>query len=178
MQCNAKLLLIITLLPRFLLRSLAVSTLSDLTLYQSSSGEEEAHIPDVHSSISGLLMDISNRFVITCGDKVARVFHNVAGYKGQLIRSSIALIFACLCIFHMIWRSNTIFIHAIQDVLIICTNRHNNGKQREDHQQPSGEIGRRETAKGNRGSARETRQNPLIVYSSGRIEYWRIGARR
>ena len=99
---------LITFLPRFLLRSLAVSTLSDLTLYQSSSGEEEAHIPDVHSSISGLLMDISNRFVITCGDKVARVFHNVAGYKGQLIRTSIAMITACPCIFHMIRRSNTV----------------------------------------------------------------------
>lgn len=65
-------------------RSLAVSSASDLTIYQSSSGVEEAFISDVHSSISGLLVDASNRFVITCGDKVARAFHNVAGYKGTI----------------------------------------------------------------------------------------------
>ena len=60
-----------------------MSSLSELTMYQASSGEEEAYIPDVHSSISGLLVDASNRFVLTSGDKVARVFHNVAGYKGN-----------------------------------------------------------------------------------------------
>jgi len=65
-------------------RSLAVSSVSDLSLYQSSSGVEELFIADVHSSISGLLVDASNRFVITCGDKVARAFHNVAGYKGTI----------------------------------------------------------------------------------------------
>ena len=72
----------LSLPPLLLPRSLAVSSVSDLSLYQSSSGVEELFIADVHSSISGLLVDASNRFVITCGDKVARAFHNVAGYKG------------------------------------------------------------------------------------------------
>ena len=60
-----------------------MSSVSDLSLYQASSGVEEAYISDVHSCISGLVIDASNRFVLTCGDKVARVFHNIAGYKGQ-----------------------------------------------------------------------------------------------
>jgi len=65
-------------------RSLVVSTLSDLTLFQSHSGVAEASISGVHSFVSGLLVDSSNRFVLTCGDKIARVFHNVAGYKGTI----------------------------------------------------------------------------------------------
>jgi len=65
-------------------RSLAIAAGSDLTLYQSSSGVEEVRIKDVHSSISGLLVDQSNRFIVTAGDRIARVFHNIAGYKGTM----------------------------------------------------------------------------------------------
>lgn len=72
-------------------RSLAVSCVSDVTLYQSSSGDEELFLPDVHSVISGLLIDASNRFLLTCGDKVARVFHNIAGYKGTISENKVKI---------------------------------------------------------------------------------------
>jgi len=65
-------------------RSLAIASQSNLTLYQAASGQEEAQFTDVHSSVAGLCIDSSNRFILTCGDRIVRVFHNVAGYKGTI----------------------------------------------------------------------------------------------
>ncbi|XP_041096888.1 transducin beta-like protein 2 isoform X1 [Polyodon spathula] len=66
-------------------RVVAISCGSSLALYSAASGELEEEFQGVHSEeISSLHFDINNRFVVTSGDRVIRVFHNTPGYRAAI----------------------------------------------------------------------------------------------
>ncbi|TFJ96524.1 pyridine nucleotide-disulfide oxidoreductase [Platysternon megacephalum] len=63
-------------------RVLAISSSTSITVYNTRSGEEEEHFVNVHGEyITDLAFDINSRYLVSCGDRAIRVFHNTAGYR-------------------------------------------------------------------------------------------------
>ncbi|XP_038231591.1 transducin beta-like protein 2 isoform X1 [Dermochelys coriacea] len=63
-------------------RVLAISSSTSITVYNTRRGEEEEHFVNVHGEyITDLAFDINSRYLVSCGDRAIRVFHNTAGYR-------------------------------------------------------------------------------------------------
>ncbi|KAH1179013.1 transducin beta-like protein 2 [Mauremys mutica] len=63
-------------------RVLAVSSSTSITVYNTRRGEKEEHFVNVHGEyITDLAFDINSRYLVSCGDRAIRVFHNTAGYR-------------------------------------------------------------------------------------------------
>ncbi|KAG9485782.1 hypothetical protein GDO78_008721 [Eleutherodactylus coqui] len=66
-------------------RVVAISSVCDITVYNAQTGEVEEEFKSVHGdTISDLAFDSNNRFLVSTGDRVIRVFHNTAGYKASI----------------------------------------------------------------------------------------------
>lgn len=64
----------------------AVAAGDTLALYSVRTGQLDQSISDVYpmeagGGITGVMFDALGRYVLTCGDKHVRVFHNVTGYR-------------------------------------------------------------------------------------------------
>ncbi|XP_063002692.1 transducin beta-like protein 2 [Elgaria multicarinata webbii] len=63
-------------------RALAISSSTNIFVYNTQRGEEEERFEAVHGEhITDLAFDVSSRFLVSCGDRAIRVFHNTAGYR-------------------------------------------------------------------------------------------------
>lgn len=63
-------------------RVLAISSSTSITVYNTRRGEQEEHFVHVHGEyIMDLAFDINSRYLVSCGDRAIRVFHNTAGYR-------------------------------------------------------------------------------------------------
>ncbi|XP_053864324.1 transducin beta-like protein 2 [Malaclemys terrapin pileata] len=63
-------------------RVLAISSSTSITVYNTRRGEKEEHFVNVHGEyITDLAFDINSRYLVSCGDRAIRVFHNTAGYR-------------------------------------------------------------------------------------------------
>ncbi|XP_032625853.1 transducin beta-like protein 2 isoform X1 [Chelonoidis abingdonii] len=63
-------------------RVLAISSSTSITVYNTRRGEKEEHFVSVHGQyITDLVFDINSRYLVSCGDRAIRVFHNTAGYR-------------------------------------------------------------------------------------------------
>ncbi|XP_075761109.1 transducin beta-like protein 2 isoform X2 [Pelodiscus sinensis] len=63
-------------------RVLAISSCTSITVYNTRMGEKEEHFVNVHGEyITDLVFDINSRYLVSCGDRAIRVFHNTAGYR-------------------------------------------------------------------------------------------------
>ncbi|KAM9117472.1 transducin beta-like protein 2 [Pangshura tecta] len=63
-------------------RVLAISSSTSITVYNTRRGEKEEHFVSVHGEyIMDLAFDINSRYLVSCGDRAIRVFHNTAGYR-------------------------------------------------------------------------------------------------
>lgn len=70
----------------------AISCGTNITVYNTRRGEEEERFVGVHTQhIADLAFDTSGRFLVSCGDRVIRVFHNTAGYRAVLEEMEAAL---------------------------------------------------------------------------------------
>lgn len=60
-----------------------------IRIFRSDGPVEEGHVEEPHGNeiVAGLKFSVDGRYFVTVGDKVARVFHNVAGYKAQARRA-------------------------------------------------------------------------------------------
>ncbi|KAM3933669.1 transducin beta-like protein 2 [Leptodactylus fuscus] len=66
-------------------RVVAIASICDITVYNAQTGEIEEEFKSVHGNvISDLAFDINNRFLVSTGDRVVRVFHNSAGYRAAI----------------------------------------------------------------------------------------------
>uniref|UniRef100_A0A8C3SFC8 Transducin beta like 2 n=2 Tax=Chelydra serpentina TaxID=8475 RepID=A0A8C3SFC8_CHESE len=63
-------------------RVLAISSSTSITVYNTRRGEKEEHFVNVHGEyITDLAFDVNSRYLVSCGDRAIRVFHNTAGYR-------------------------------------------------------------------------------------------------
>lgn len=63
-------------------RTVAVAGSTDIVVYNTRRGEEEERFLGVHSQrIADLAFDTTGRYVVSCGDRAIRVFHNTAGHR-------------------------------------------------------------------------------------------------
>ncbi|XP_015736473.1 transducin beta-like protein 2 [Coturnix japonica] len=70
----------------------AISCGTNITVYNTRRGEEEERFVGVHTQhIADLAFDTSGRFLVSCGDRAIRVFHNTAGYRAVLEEMEAAL---------------------------------------------------------------------------------------
>ncbi|XP_053703594.1 transducin beta-like protein 2 [Synchiropus splendidus] len=66
-------------------RVVALSSGSNIAMYSAVSGQLEEEMLAVHSEdITDLKFDINGRFLVSCGDKAIRVFHNAPGYRAAI----------------------------------------------------------------------------------------------
>ncbi|XP_077150634.1 transducin beta-like protein 2 [Ranitomeya variabilis] len=66
-------------------RVVAIASVCDITVYNAQTGDVEEEFKSVHGDvISDLAFDINNRFLVSTGDRVIRVFHNSAGYRAAI----------------------------------------------------------------------------------------------
>ncbi|XP_005986922.1 transducin beta-like protein 2 [Latimeria chalumnae] len=66
-------------------RVVAISSGTSITVYSASTGEEEEAFTNVHGEeIADLAFDINSRFLVSCGDRAIRVFHNTVGYRAVI----------------------------------------------------------------------------------------------
>lgn len=66
-------------------RVVAISNVCDIAIYNATTGELEEEFHSVHNGeITDLKFDINNRFLVSTGDRVIRVFHNVTGYRAAI----------------------------------------------------------------------------------------------
>ncbi|XP_063812227.1 transducin beta-like protein 2 isoform X1 [Pseudophryne corroboree] len=66
-------------------RVVAISSVSDITVYNAQTGEKEEEFRSVHGQvISDLAFDTNNKFLVSTGDRAIRVFHNTAGYRAAI----------------------------------------------------------------------------------------------
>ncbi|CAG0896704.1 unnamed protein product [Cyprideis torosa] len=66
-------------------RTVALGWETSLLLYSAGSGTLEGVIENVHTEpITRVLFEPGSEFVLSAGDKVIRVFHNVVGYKATI----------------------------------------------------------------------------------------------
>lgn len=60
----------------------AISCGTSIIVYNTRRGEEEERFVGVHGQcITDLAFDTSSRYLVSCGDRAIRVFHNTAGYR-------------------------------------------------------------------------------------------------
>ncbi|XP_032057016.1 transducin beta-like protein 2 [Aythya fuligula] len=60
----------------------AISCGTSIMVYNTRRGEEEERFVGVHGQcITDLAFDTSSRYLVSCGDRAIRVFHNTAGYR-------------------------------------------------------------------------------------------------
>ncbi|KAM7088819.1 transducin beta-like protein 2 isoform 2-T2 [Ciconia maguari] len=63
-------------------RVVAISSGTDIVVYNTRRGEEEERFLRVHGQcITDLAFDTSSRYLVSCGDRAIRVFHNTAGHR-------------------------------------------------------------------------------------------------
>ncbi|XP_007430322.1 transducin beta-like protein 2 [Python bivittatus] len=63
-------------------RAVAISSSTTIFVYNTQRGEEEECFEGVHGEhITDLAFDVNSRFLISCGDRAIRVFHNTTGYR-------------------------------------------------------------------------------------------------
>ncbi|KAG8122868.1 hypothetical protein E2320_018329 [Naja naja] len=63
-------------------RAVAISSSTSIFLYNTQRGEEEEYFEGAHGEhITDLAFDVNSRFLISCGDRAIRVFHNTTGYR-------------------------------------------------------------------------------------------------
>lgn len=63
----------------------AVGAATSLFLYSAATGELLAQIDDIHTEpIKAVRIDSTSRFVLTTGDRVVRVWHNVPGFRAAV----------------------------------------------------------------------------------------------
>nr|XP_060612708.1 transducin beta-like protein 2 [Anolis sagrei ordinatus] len=66
-------------------RAVAISSRTNIALYNTRQGEEEERFEGVHGEhITDLAFDVSGRFLASAGDRAIRVFHNTVGYKAVI----------------------------------------------------------------------------------------------
>ncbi|MBN3325419.1 TBL2 protein, partial [Atractosteus spatula] len=66
-------------------RVAAISSGCNVALYSTAAGELEEELQGVHSEeIADMRFDINSRFLLTCGDRAIRVFHNAPGYRAAV----------------------------------------------------------------------------------------------
>ncbi|MBN3309032.1 TBL2 protein, partial [Amia calva] len=66
-------------------RVAAIANGGELALYSTGSGEREEEIVGAHAGdIADLRFDINGRYVVSCGDRAIRVFHNTPGYRAAI----------------------------------------------------------------------------------------------
>lgn len=66
-------------------RVVAIASISDITVYNTQTGQIEEEFHSVHGEIiSDLAFDTTNRFLVSTGDRAIRVFHNTAGYRAAI----------------------------------------------------------------------------------------------
>jgi len=63
----------------------AVAKRGNVSLFSARSGDALGMLANVHASISNMIFDKESKWLLTAGDRVVRVFHNVAGHKQKLI---------------------------------------------------------------------------------------------
>ncbi|XP_033627085.1 transducin beta-like protein 2 [Asterias rubens] len=65
--------------------TVAIASGVRIMVYNATTGEEEESFEDVHTQpITKIGFDPSNRFLVSCGDRHIRVFHNVVGYRSNI----------------------------------------------------------------------------------------------
>ncbi|XP_074701267.1 transducin beta-like protein 2 [Strix aluco] len=63
-------------------RVIALSSGTDIVVYNTRRGEEEERFLAVHGQcITDLAFDTNSRYLVSCGDRAIRVFHNTAGHR-------------------------------------------------------------------------------------------------
>ncbi|XP_072909680.1 transducin beta-like protein 2 [Hemitrygon akajei] len=63
-------------------RVVAISNGFNITMHNAKTGSQEEEFLNVHGEeIADLAFDINSRFLVSCGDRAIRVFHNVVGYR-------------------------------------------------------------------------------------------------
>ncbi|XP_034276934.1 transducin beta-like protein 2 [Pantherophis guttatus] len=63
-------------------RAVAISSSTSIFVYNTQRGEEEEYFEGAHGEhITDLAFDVNSRFLISCGDRAIRVFHNTTGYR-------------------------------------------------------------------------------------------------
>ncbi|XP_054858026.1 transducin beta-like protein 2 [Eublepharis macularius] len=73
-------------------RALAISCSTSIFVYNSRGGEEEERFENVHGEhITDLAFDVNSRFLVSCGDRAIRVFHNTAGYRAVMEEMKVLL---------------------------------------------------------------------------------------
>ncbi|KYO33261.1 transducin beta-like protein 2 isoform X1 [Alligator mississippiensis] len=66
-------------------RVMAISCGTNIIMYNTRRGEEEERFLNVHGEyITDLAFDINSRYLVSCGDRAIRVFHNTAGYRAVM----------------------------------------------------------------------------------------------
>ncbi|XP_076017569.1 transducin beta-like protein 2 [Genypterus blacodes] len=66
-------------------RVVAISNGCDVAMYNAASGQQEEEVHGIHSEeITDLKFDINGRYLVCCGDKAIRVFHNAPGYRAAI----------------------------------------------------------------------------------------------
>ncbi|KAG8450406.1 hypothetical protein GDO86_002894 [Hymenochirus boettgeri] len=66
-------------------RVVAISSLFDITVFSTRTGEVEEEFLSVHGdAITDLTFDTANKFLVSSGDRAIRVFHNTAGYRAAI----------------------------------------------------------------------------------------------
>uniref|UniRef100_A0A8C5QQ43 Transducin beta-like protein 2 n=1 Tax=Leptobrachium leishanense TaxID=445787 RepID=A0A8C5QQ43_9ANUR len=66
-------------------RVIAISSASDITVYNAQTGEVEEEFLSVHGVvITDLAFDTGNRFLVSTGDRAVRLFHNTAWYRAAI----------------------------------------------------------------------------------------------
>ncbi|XP_077167397.1 transducin beta-like protein 2 isoform X2 [Paroedura picta] len=73
-------------------RALAVSCSTSIFVYNTREGKEEERFGNVHGEhITDLAFDVNSRFLVSCGDRAIRVFHNTAGYRAVVEEMKVLL---------------------------------------------------------------------------------------
>ncbi|XP_074888461.1 transducin beta-like protein 2 isoform X3 [Buteo buteo] len=63
-------------------RVVAISSGTDIVVYNTRRGEEEERFLAVHGQcITDLAFDTNSRYLVSCGDRAIRIFHNTAGHR-------------------------------------------------------------------------------------------------
>ncbi|XP_027525743.1 transducin beta-like protein 2 [Corapipo altera] len=63
-------------------RAVAVAGGTDIAVYNTRRGEEEERLQGVHGhGITDLAFDTTGRYLVSCGDRAIRVFHNTTGHR-------------------------------------------------------------------------------------------------
>ncbi|NXV80011.1 TBL2 protein, partial [Atlantisia rogersi] len=73
-------------------RVVAISSGTDIVLYNTRRGEEEERLQGVHTQcITDLAFDTSGRYLASAGDQAIRIFHNAAGHRAVVEEMEAAL---------------------------------------------------------------------------------------